>query len=314
MNKEITLSYVLTTFNKLPYLVEAMELLLKNVKEDEEIVITDGASTDGTVEYLTELYNQGKIHQFISEPDKGESHGFNKGILMARGEIIKLLTDDDVFYYAGINTCKLYMLNNKSIDIINTHGGWFDPGTKNVISKFTDIYEVKFKLWLNDKLPFAHCCLGLMFRKSILPLIGLLEVGFVRSDAHFSLKYTSLKVNFAWYTGCVYVRILNKSSNSSKYSEIIKNETIKLNNYYGFDIDKSYENLNIEGNTSKRSKNTPFKYFSSFKKLLLNSRFLRKKVYQNEDLTVSNILFADDYLLAEKWLKDVNNSDNSFIC
>ena len=121
MNKNITLSYVLTTRNKLPYLKEVMKRLLENIESDEEIVITDGASTDGTVEYLTDLYTQGKIHHFISEPDNGESHGFNKGILLASGELIKLLTDDDVFYYAGIQECKTYMLENKSLNILNTH-------------------------------------------------------------------------------------------------------------------------------------------------------------------------------------------------
>ncbi len=38
MNKEITLSYVLTTRNKLPYLKEVMKRLLENVQPDEEIV------------------------------------------------------------------------------------------------------------------------------------------------------------------------------------------------------------------------------------------------------------------------------------
>ena len=85
---KIKLSYVITTFNKLPYLKEVMRLLLQNVQPDEEIVIVDGASTDGTKEYLQNLYNEGLIQQLISEKDLGEAHGFNKALLLAKGDLV----------------------------------------------------------------------------------------------------------------------------------------------------------------------------------------------------------------------------------
>ncbi len=118
MNQNITLSYVLTTFNKLEYLKIVIGDLISNCKGDEEIIVTDGGSTDGSKDFLESLYNDGKIHQFISEKDSGEAHGFNKGILMANGIIIKLITDDDVFNYTVIKNCKNYLLKNSEIDIL----------------------------------------------------------------------------------------------------------------------------------------------------------------------------------------------------
>ena len=56
------LSYVLTTRNKLPYLKEVMTRLIENVQDDEEIVVVDGASTDGSVEYLKNQFEKGHIH------------------------------------------------------------------------------------------------------------------------------------------------------------------------------------------------------------------------------------------------------------
>jgi glycosyltransferase involved in cell wall biosynthesis len=84
--KKITLSYVLTTFNKLEYLKVSLPNLLDNLKDDEEIVITDGGSSDGTSEYLEDLHSRGLIHQYVSEPDIGQAHGINKAILMATGD------------------------------------------------------------------------------------------------------------------------------------------------------------------------------------------------------------------------------------
>ena len=57
---DIALSYIITTRNKLPYLKECIQLLLDNVLLDEKIIVVDGASTDGSLEYLQDPFNAGK--------------------------------------------------------------------------------------------------------------------------------------------------------------------------------------------------------------------------------------------------------------
>src|ERR1700739_554911 len=126
MGKNITLSYVLTTFNKLSYLKVTLPLLIEARKEDEEIVVVDGGSADGTKEFLSELHNQGKIQTFISEKDFGESHGFNKAFLNSKGDLIKIITDDDVYSFKIIQQCKSFMLQNTSVDILGFDGYSFD--------------------------------------------------------------------------------------------------------------------------------------------------------------------------------------------
>ena len=44
----INLSFVITTFNKLNYLTVVLEHLMNCVSGDEEIIVVDGYSTDGT--------------------------------------------------------------------------------------------------------------------------------------------------------------------------------------------------------------------------------------------------------------------------
>lgn len=63
-----------------------------------EHIVVDGASTDGTVELLR---HAGVRH--ISEPDRGLAHAMNKGLELARGDIIGELNADD-FYAAGALT------------------------------------------------------------------------------------------------------------------------------------------------------------------------------------------------------------------
>lgn len=251
----INLSYVLSTYNKLPYLKEVIKSLLGNCLQDEEIVVIDGGSSDGTAEFLEQLYIRGKIHQFISEKDFGEGHGFNKGILMAKGKIIKLLSDDDVFCFDTIRHCKNYMLSDPQIDFLNTHGAYYDCSLNEII-KFTNIYDVYMKEWIETKKPFAFCMLGSMINKKSLSLLGLIHPTMKRADAEYSLRITSQNINFVFSNDIGYVWIQNDKSNTTLFNEKIMRETKKLNSYYDTEIDgKKNENQKEihEGNHNEPS-------------------------------------------------------------
>ncbi|MDY6952008.1 MAG: glycosyltransferase, partial [Thermodesulfobacteriota bacterium] len=57
----------------------------------------DGGSTDGTAEII-ERYAERHPHiRWVSEEDKGQSDALNKGISMARGEILAILNVDDFY-------------------------------------------------------------------------------------------------------------------------------------------------------------------------------------------------------------------------
>ena len=58
-----------------------------------EYIVIDGGSTDGTRELIESLGDH--IDLWISEPDEGISDAFNKGIALARGEMIGLINSDD---------------------------------------------------------------------------------------------------------------------------------------------------------------------------------------------------------------------------
>ena len=301
----INLSYVMTTYNKLPYLKEVMKRLLKNVKEDEEIVVVDGASTDGTVEYLIELYKQGKINQFISEPDKGEAHGYNKGLLMAKGSLIKIITDDDAFYYPGIQECKNFMLEHPEIDVVGTNGAGNGQSTSPIKISYTQDYA----LWKNKKTPFAFCGLGLMIRRISIPLFGLCYTGVIRVDAEFSFRITSSPVNLAWYNEVCWVHIGNSSSNSVKFLELMDVELKKMEQFY----------LGITKPPKRKLLDTLILLFD---KLLAKSLNLMKKSvfslevqHQNQkEIEQISFLFSDIIKHCEDWLERCNNkkSDEKF--
>lgn len=220
----------MATRNKLPFLTETLARLVGQVQSDEEIVIVDGASTDGTAEYLRNMHEAGRIHCFLSEPDRGEAHALNKGLLMAGGDLIKLVSDDDAFYWPGIQTCKAFMLSHPDVDLLGTEGvgAWWADSRSLSPSHYYHDYE----RWRSGSTPFNFCGLGLMIRSSSLPLVGLFHTSFVRVDCEFSLRVTSGPANLAWYTGYTWVRIANPQSNSVTQGLRVRTELEALERLY----------------------------------------------------------------------------------
>lgn len=229
--QKIVLSYILTTFNKLEFIKVTLPLLIAACKADEEIVVVDGGSKDGSSEYLQELFNQKKIHKYLSEKDFGEAHGSNKAILMAEGEIIKLITDDDIYHYPSIDLCRAYMLNHKELDVLGSDG--FECNTNLRSHAFVKSNCIEgFKKWKQDGTPFHFCGLSYMFRKNSLAFMGLFNPDFKIIDLEYSIRISSRKTRITFYTGPVFVNIVNPSSNSFKFYKIIDREKKKLIKMY----------------------------------------------------------------------------------
>lgn len=226
----IELSYIVTTFNKLPFLREGITRLVSAKKEDEEIVVVDGGSSDGTVDFLASLYKSGCIDQLISEKDFGESHGWNKAILMSRGKLIKVITDDDLFDFKEISHCRGFMEHNTDVDITVTPAlNVSNLNTKecNLIGNIDD--HEKFE---TERLPINTCGLGILLRKSSIPLLGLMNTSFVWVDFEYLSRVFRSKANIAYYSKPVAIRFGNSGSNSFKFAKKLEFEKRKISNYY----------------------------------------------------------------------------------
>ncbi|UOQ97074.1 glycosyltransferase family 2 protein [Hymenobacter sp. 5317J-9] len=209
---DYSLSYVLTTYNKLPYLKQVVERLVAARQPDEEIVVADGGSKDGTPEYLQGLFDAGLIQQYVSERDKGEAHGFNKAMLRARGTLLKLITDDDAFSYPAIREAKAFMLANPEVDVLTGNTGLIHLEKLDTAILYDDVAD-NFKRWLTQQEVVWMIGLPLLIRRESLALTGLFHTGVVQVDTEFTYRITSLNINMAWSTAMLSVRLENPQSN-----------------------------------------------------------------------------------------------------
>lgn len=313
---EIALSYVLTTYNKIDFIKIVLSDLIGNKKEDEEIIVIDGCSTDGTVEYLKDLRDSSKIDYFLSEKDIGEAHGFNKGVLLAKGILIKIISDDDAFYYPAFSICKQYMLEHPEIDILASNTAVTYANNYRRIEVIKD-YQEGFMKWKEGRIKnFAFCMTPVLIRRSSLPLTGLFYVKSKIPDFEWTIRVSGF-ANIAWYTGFPVVNIINNLSSSASSTNVFKvwpEEWSRFVHFYDWvppkKIMRNYPLLPV----SLKIKLTRFNLKNYYK---TNKRRIKVCIYlvcvrigliKKKDLIESKeeLNFEKIYQFSKNWLTDKN--------
>jgi glycosyltransferase involved in cell wall biosynthesis len=233
----INLSYIISTRNRLPFLKITIERLIEQLQPDEEVVVVDGNSTDGSKEYLQQLFTENKIHQFISEPDKNQAHGWNKAMLMAKGTIIKKIIDDDVFCYGAIRECKKHMLLNPDVDVMLSNDLGSSLNNHKNIQKLSRLPQ--FEKWNKGHVPsFTFGDVHMLIRRSSLAYIGLYNTAFVMMDWEYALRISYLKCNIAYYTGYNALSVAHDQTVSSlKNSQLINEQGKRGSVFYEYEGD-----------------------------------------------------------------------------
>ena len=94
VEEKMKFSVITITYNSGKTLEETIQSVAAQTYDNMEYLIIDGGSTDNTVEII-KRYPEAVTH-WISEPDRGISDAFNKGIRLATGDMICLINSDDI--------------------------------------------------------------------------------------------------------------------------------------------------------------------------------------------------------------------------
>lgn len=108
---EPTISFVLPTKNSMPHLENAIEAVFQQTYDRWELIIQDGASTDGTLDFLKgcEQSPYGDRIHLQSSPDSGIGQAYNRGLQRSKGDLIWFLASDETLYpHAANDIVSLY--------------------------------------------------------------------------------------------------------------------------------------------------------------------------------------------------------------
>ncbi len=97
--KEVTVSVLITAYNREKYIAEAIESVLSSTYIDFELIIVDDCSRDKTVDIARHYEAIDKrIKVYVNEKNLGDYTNRNRAASYAKGKYIKYLDSDDVIY------------------------------------------------------------------------------------------------------------------------------------------------------------------------------------------------------------------------
>lgn len=96
------ISIVTITYNSAATIEETIRSVIAQDYPDLEYVIIDGGSADDTLDIIGKYRD--RIQIVVSEPDRGISDAFNKGITRSTGEIIGIINSDDILLPEALQT------------------------------------------------------------------------------------------------------------------------------------------------------------------------------------------------------------------
>lgn len=117
-------SVLLTCYNHLPFLPEALEGVRAQTFRDFEVIALDDGSSDGTREWLSQ---QPDIQTVFNERNLGTYGTLNVGLAKARGEFVAVLNDDDVWRPEKLARQVDLLGRHSEVGLVHT-GGWFLDG------------------------------------------------------------------------------------------------------------------------------------------------------------------------------------------
>ena len=110
------ISIITVCYNSASTIEQTIQSVAQQSYGDIEHIIIDGDSKDATVDIIKS--HDKLISQWISEPDYGIYDAMNKGIAMAKGEVIGFLNADDVFADDNILTQVAQSFENDKLEAV----------------------------------------------------------------------------------------------------------------------------------------------------------------------------------------------------
>jgi hypothetical protein len=122
-----TVSVIIPTFNRWPWVGEAVGSVFAQTFSDFELIVVDDGSTDCTG---AELVRFGSRLRLLTQPHRGVSAARNLAVRYARGSYLAFLDSDDLWLPQKLAIQTAFMEQNPSAQICQTEEIWIRNGVR----------------------------------------------------------------------------------------------------------------------------------------------------------------------------------------
>ncbi len=183
----VRVSFVIPTRNQARFLRRCIDSCLAQRVADAEVVVVDGASTDGTQQVLA---GYGDRISWTSEADSGQAEAVNKGVARAHGEIIAWINSDDAYADGdAVRTALGAFEADPELDLVYGDAEVVDAEGKPLRRYWRRRFGSALDVLVA---PIGPPQPAVLFRREL-----FLGVGGLRTDLHYALDYDLMLRLFA---------------------------------------------------------------------------------------------------------------------
>jgi glycosyltransferase involved in cell wall biosynthesis len=168
-------SIITVCYNSISTLEHTIQSVLSQDFKDFEYIVVDGGSTDGTLDILKKYEHQ---LRYISEKDKGIYDAMNKGLKMAKGEIIGMIGSDDFYPSNDVLSAVNQSFEISQADSVYGDKQYVNPSNIKAIVRYWKVGPYRRENWLNGWMP-PH--LSFYLKKSAYDTYGYYRADFACS-------------------------------------------------------------------------------------------------------------------------------------
>ncbi len=224
---EKSISIITVCYNACHLLGKTIESVIEQTYKNIEYIVVDGNSTDDTNEIISKYRNN--IHTYVSEPDSGVFDAMNKGISVAKGDLIIFLNAGDYYISPFVIDYFISKLNTASADVFFGRFIWEAPQTCDIV--VSDNSQVKYS-WDLKELNFPHP--STIYKKSVFEEVGMFDLSFpLQADYEWNVRaLVKYKIAFQ-YIDIITVRFrADGISNDPKHAVAISDEKLGISKIY----------------------------------------------------------------------------------
>ena len=206
------------------------ELFVKNLESVQsqtgvtvEHLIIDGASTDGTLDYVKHYDNRYHEIRLFSKADSGIYDAMNRGIALARGKYVAFLNSDDFYHLSdGLS------LSVKALEESECSFSFAPVLPKGPHTRFTHYHHPQrrlHKLFVTSVIPHP----SMLYRRSVLMEIGGYNQSYrLAADYDMTLRLIAVNHKGCFLNHCFATFVVGGFSTQDENKELENKEKIQI--------------------------------------------------------------------------------------
>lgn len=151
------ISVCIATYNGAKYLKKQLDSILAQLRESDEIIISDDGSTDGTLAIINS-YKDVRIKLYHNKGKHGVVHNFENAIKLATGDHFFLSDQDDIWISDKVKVILSYL---ESCDFVSHNATIIDAAGNDSGYDYFSTRKTKYgylpNLW---KMGYLGCCMA----------------------------------------------------------------------------------------------------------------------------------------------------------